>query len=114
MKQEWINALRSGKYKQGRDNLRHGDHFCCLGVLCDLVNKDNWQDNPKDSGRPPSWVDGDLTYDAGGLPIALGERLFTSKSASVGDVFCFLVQKNDDGFSFEQIADYIEAELEDK
>lgn len=40
MKQEvadqWIAALRSGKYKQNRASLRCDDRFCCLGVLCDL------------------------------------------------------------------------------
>ena len=36
----WAAALRSGDYEQGRDNLRRGDKFCCLGVLCDLAIKD--------------------------------------------------------------------------
>lgn len=32
----WVNALRSGKYKQVKYNLRTKEGFCCLGVLCDL------------------------------------------------------------------------------
>jgi len=36
IKKQWVEALRSGKYKQGRRWLRHTDLFCCLGVLCDL------------------------------------------------------------------------------
>jgi|LakMenE01Jun11ns_1017448.scaffolds.fasta_scaffold9958319_2 hypothetical protein len=37
----WIKALKSGKYKQGRGTLRtDDDKFCCLGVLCDLYDKD--------------------------------------------------------------------------
>lgn len=37
----WTKALRSGKYKQGKFNLRnHNNSFCCLGVLCDLYNKE--------------------------------------------------------------------------
>jgi len=36
IKKQWIEALRSGKYKQGRYWLRHRNEFCCLGVLCDL------------------------------------------------------------------------------
>jgi len=31
----WTDALRSGKYIQGRSRLRYGDAFDCLGVLCD-------------------------------------------------------------------------------
>lgn len=41
MKQEiakqWVAALRSGQYKQGRRRLRSAaDKFCVLGVLCNL------------------------------------------------------------------------------
>ena len=40
--QEWIEALRSKKYKQGRSCLRYKDEFCCLGVLCDIVYPEGW------------------------------------------------------------------------
>lgn len=34
---EWVAALRSGKYKQGNRYLRsHNDTYCCLGVLLDI------------------------------------------------------------------------------
>ena len=37
IKEDWIKALRSGDYEQGEEYLRSGEnHFCCLGVLCDL------------------------------------------------------------------------------
>lgn len=36
VKSRWIEALESGKYKQGKEQLRSNDCFCCLGVLCDL------------------------------------------------------------------------------
>ena len=36
--EQWVEALRSGKYKQGRRTLRNrNDEFCCLGVLPDKV-----------------------------------------------------------------------------
>jgi hypothetical protein len=35
----WVRALRSGKYKQGKNQLRSGDRFCCLGVACELAVK---------------------------------------------------------------------------
>lgn len=35
---KWRDELRSGKYKQGRGQLRNNtDDFCCLGVLCEGV-----------------------------------------------------------------------------
>ena len=37
---KWVAALRSGEYKQGKGRLRQGDCFCCLGVACDLYQKD--------------------------------------------------------------------------
>jgi len=35
LKQKWIKALRSGKYKQGKERLynEEEDSYCCLGVL---------------------------------------------------------------------------------
>lgn len=34
MKKKWIAALRSGKYKQGKEKLYVKGSYCCLGVLC--------------------------------------------------------------------------------
>lgn len=42
VKNEWINALRSGRYMQGHVYLarQHSDeiHFCALGVLAEVCN----------------------------------------------------------------------------
>jgi hypothetical protein len=35
---KWVAALRSGRFKQGRYTLNHGDNkFCCLGVACEVA-----------------------------------------------------------------------------
>lgn len=44
IKKLWVNALRSGKYKQGtgqlrRDDPKDGSVHCCLGVLCELARQ---------------------------------------------------------------------------
>lgn len=37
---KWVNALRSGKYKQGRPGFLESDSgYCCLGVLNKLFPK---------------------------------------------------------------------------
>lgn len=36
IRENWIPALRSGKYPQGQLTLKHNDHYCCLGVLCEI------------------------------------------------------------------------------
>jgi hypothetical protein len=38
IKTKWVEALRSGKYKQGRGFLQRNNEFCCLGVLCEVQN----------------------------------------------------------------------------
>lgn len=49
IKRRWIEALRSGQYKQGRAALRRPpygkdtqDTYCCLGVLCDIIEPNSW------------------------------------------------------------------------
>lgn len=42
LKDKWVTALRSGKYEQGSGRLRNGDKFCCLGVLCDVIDPTGW------------------------------------------------------------------------
>lgn len=34
---KWVEALRSGKYKQTRKGLRDAMGFCCLGVACEVA-----------------------------------------------------------------------------
>lgn len=44
VKEQWIEALKSGRYSQGRKVLRAGNDFCCLGVLCDLYFQEKEED----------------------------------------------------------------------
>ena len=37
LKAKWVKALRSGEYAQGTGQLRDGDSYCCLGVLCEIA-----------------------------------------------------------------------------
>jgi hypothetical protein len=34
-----VAALRSGKYKQGRDRLKTNDRYCCLAVACEVYQE---------------------------------------------------------------------------
>lgn len=39
--EKWLEALRSGEYQQGTGLLRsEDDKYCCLGVLCDVAEKE--------------------------------------------------------------------------
>lgn len=42
---EWIEALESGDYDQGRYHLRDIEgRYCCLGVACDLSGVGEWKE----------------------------------------------------------------------
>lgn len=48
IKTKWLEALRSDKYEQGRSSLCNKDGrttYCCLGVLCDLIDPNGWQNS---------------------------------------------------------------------
>ena len=44
IKKKWVEALRSGEYKQEVGYLRKDNKFCCLGVLCDIYEKETGKD----------------------------------------------------------------------
>ena len=52
VKQRWIGALLSGRYRQGKGKLRRGDEFCCLGVLLDVLDPDGWHPELKHGVAP--------------------------------------------------------------
>lgn len=37
---QWVSALRSGKYEQGTSNLCKDNKFCCLGVFLDVAKEE--------------------------------------------------------------------------
>lgn len=90
----WIEALRSGRYKQGRFSLRNrNDEFCCLGVACDLLDNNKWEGCLWDSENysMPKWA---------------------AKEFTITDFTETLISMNDERMkSFMKIADYIEANI---
>lgn len=98
-KDKWIAALRSGDYVQGRHCLQTWNHkFCCLGVLCDVLDPSKW-----DKYHRWSYSDDDrnklysLEISDGFIPTKLQKDLI-----SMNDLHAQ---------SFNQIADYIEENL---
>lgn len=100
----WIEALRSGEYKQAKERLKsQSGEFCCLGVLCDLATKDGGPQWEKDDYGV--WIyAGECICDP---PDYITEYLgITSKER-----LCLILMNDDENKSFKQIADYIEQEL---
>lgn len=100
---KWVEALRSGNYRQGTGFLKNGDRFCCLGVMCDIHD-------------PNKWIKGGIYFDGGEftqLPPHNLAKIFTPKSIPLFRSTHFFVKVlarfNDDGKTFDEIADIIEA-----
>lgn len=103
IKTRWVAALRSGRYTQGQGALRSEDNFCCLGVLCDLVNPEAWEHHETDL------VAGFWSHlrsrDEFPAPAVY-------EQAELGYEQAFALAKlNDDGNPFWTIADFIEEHL---
>jgi hypothetical protein len=97
LKEKWVDALRSGKYTQGRMYLRNDkNEFCCLGVLCDAYNSKGWVQR---TGTFPRYGEG-VCYIPEEIAYAIGIENEQQNKLSV---------KNDNEKAFfHEIADYIE------
>ena len=38
VKEKWVNALESGTYKKGTGQLKNSNKYCCMGVLADIID----------------------------------------------------------------------------
>lgn len=125
VKQDWIKALRSGKYEQSKGSLTNGVGFCCLGVLCDLYSKEHPDakfnrsnaflvDGSEESGVLPSlvaeWAHLDESNPTVDIPASA--IYSTAPSDSTGTIVVHLSELNDDyDFDFNRLADIIEEHL---
>ena len=100
----WIESLRSGKYKQGVLYLKRDNKYCCLGVLCEIAGLQYDEINKMfvyNGDKNPSYLPESFAIEIGmnyrGINI---NNIFSSdKSLSCMD---------DTGKTFEQIADILE------
>ena len=125
-KEKWVKALRSGKYNQAKGQLvrERGDDktYCCLGVLCDLVRND---ENLNGIGLRMECNEAlsiNINGESGGV-VPIGTRTylelidgnptlnFRGREGTSQNYIQSLANLNDDGMSFEQIADVIENKL---
>jgi len=96
IKRKWLTVLRNGSYAQTRGTLVDEDGYCCLGVLCDIVNPNKWGYNE----RYNEWSH----MKSAGLPSKTVYRISGLDKDLAGD----LADMNDSGDTFEEIADRIE------
>lgn len=101
-RKEWIVALRSGEYKQGRGYLHQEDRFCCLGVACDLLVKRGLVTEKRDVGEVTYYGIPDSTSQGSYLPIGIRDLLKIPHQSAIAGL-------NDDVKSFDYIAKALEA-----
>lgn len=111
-RERWVEALRSGKYKQGKQVLHDIDNntYCCLGVACDLFKDDTKLQLGTQNMYMSHQGTRVQTYDNHPfyLPVSVAEFL---NIKDTGALKCgsTLGYKNDKGATFNEIADIIES-----
>jgi len=117
-RKQWVEALRSGKYQQGKGRLRNGDKFCCLGVACDISGLGQWiKDVYKDdegifhAHKGIAYRVDPISY-THVLPYSVANWLGVNTELAdiYGDGKTSLSKANDDGYDFNEIADIIESD----
>jgi hypothetical protein len=118
--EKWVEALRSGKFNQGRNYLKRttGEEatHCCLGVLCELHNELNEETIEESSMWLGETGDKDSVHAFDGATGALSERVqkwsgIKSAIGSVGED-CLTTMNDDAENSFIEIADFIEKNID--
>lgn len=113
LKTKWVAALRSGEYEQGRNYLcndHSGDYtFCCLGVLCDLINPNGWRSPTTDADEDGNYETENVRYFDHMADFPAAELLIDAGLTI--PIATNLASKNDNGTPFAEIADYIEENL---
>ena len=103
----WVDALRSGRYLKGHGKLNRNDkHFCCLGVLCEVAMS-NGLDLKKEYPTPTS---NRVEYNnfSTALPFEVKSWIDPNHNHDM-ERFCYnMIQYNDEGMTFDQIANHIE------
>jgi hypothetical protein len=97
LKDKWIAALRSGDYQQCQGYLQRNGRFCCLGVLCDIVDRDGW-----------------IVMDGTGVAMSrhgrqqVDEIIFAANGLSDYESMVLVGMNDSEAASFLEIADWIQ------
>ncbi len=103
---KWVDALRSGEFKQTVEVLNDKNGYCCLGVACSVYEKETGEMLPrgKNGFYERCFLDESIVEWLG-LGSCSGDFLNTDES---------LVYYNDDRkYDFNKIADIIEKNQEE-
>ena len=134
IKEQWLKDLRSGNYRQAKNQLKEvgfkgsRPSYCCLGILCNIYNKQTGQGSWDKNGVLVSEVycneDGSDLTENGVLPNEVRRWAGLNKEnphVQYGGKYHAISELNDgkarvgsrtlDYLNFKQIADLIEVQL---
>lgn len=139
-KEQWLTALRSGKYQQTNGNLHDNNGYCCLGVLCDILPDvvqldkgvtDVWLFKYKQdisNAVLPATLAKDLEAQSLGFKVDMfldavkhiiiyhddvwTEEAYEDSFQIYGTQIYTIAELNDEGYSFDCIADLVELFVE--
>ena len=97
----WLEALRSGEFKQAKDQLEVEGSYCCLGVACVIAENHGVEIKRDILGQ----IEGANLADQPEVQKWLGLHDFEARIGSNHSVALM----NDKGASFAVIADHLEA-----
>jgi hypothetical protein len=105
----WVQALRSGKYQQGKGALHPEDLFCCLGVACEVFMQNGGklilETHLGDNGGK------EISYNGHDDSLPRQVMAWLGLTSTIGDIISSsdsLADINDRGTPFSEIADLIE------
>lgn len=111
IKEKWLAALRSGRYKQGKEALKINNsakkkahQYCCLGVLCEIYKDEKKLPRDTDLRAAGDEVPNDEVVQWAGIPDFNPDVVYNGEGTS-------LTILNDGGKTFLTIADVIEEQL---
>lgn len=105
--EKWLEALESGKYKQGKECLvredEKGRRYCCLGVVCLIAKQDMQELMDEHALTLPMKIRGILKMG--------GEGDFVTPIKYKGEEYISLANLNDRGVRFKTIARIIREQM---
>lgn len=123
IKQLWTSALRSGKYKQGKNylniiNANNEHQYCCLGVLCEIaikqgMNIETEEDRTSVIFASDNHIRATIKYEGDECTPPPAVQQWAGIGAEGGYIHPTnddpsLVRDNDSGKTFDEIADIID------
>ncbi len=104
---QWVAALRSGEYKQGKGCLRDEDDcYCVLGVPCELYHRATGKLAPKLLVKSECYL-----YGTSGCRLPPKVRDWVGLESCDGSYDTSVLSVDSDkGMSFPELADLIESE----